>query len=120
MSNAEVFSRIDIKIGRSYGRNKLGAPVFFVRPSEKCFNRSRRFVGYDKMYKGIDKWFSPTITYFVIDDRIIGSNTAMNALREYHRVCEKEKIGKYFEVKTTPTHDPLHPLTGDGGETFKK
>ena len=88
-----------VDIRRSFGQNKTGIPVFFVRPIIACFNRSHRFVGYDKMDKGIDKWFSPEVKTFLIDGHIIASNSEKNALREYHRVCTKDKIGKLFEVK---------------------
>ena len=91
--------RAYIEVRRSHGQAKTGIPVFFVRPVMPCCNRSHRFVGYDKMRKGIEKWFSPEINSYLVDDHVICSNNPNNALREYHRVCATEKIGKLFEVK---------------------
>jgi hypothetical protein len=88
---------------RSRGRTKLGIPVFYVRPKEACENRSRKFVGYHKMNKGIERWFAPEVKYFLVDGHLIGSNNPKNALREYHRICEKEKIGRQFEVNPITT-----------------
>ena len=62
----------DIKVTRSFGRNRLGVPVFFVRPLEASFNRSRRFVGYDKLNKGVQRWFAPAVKMFLVDGHLIG------------------------------------------------
>lgn len=94
----EIQANLDIR--RSAGQTKTGIPVFFVRPTIACDNRSHRFVGYNKKEKGIGKWFSPSVQSFLIDGHVIASNSEKNALREYHRVCAKEKIGQLFEVKT--------------------
>ena len=88
-----------LDIRRSAGQTNTGIPVFYVRPTSACFNRSHRFVGYDKMNKGIEKWFSPIVKSYLIDGHVIVSNSEKNALREYHRVCAKEKIGQLFSIK---------------------
>lgn len=89
----------DIKIERSLGRTKTGIPVFFVRPAHACENRSRCFVGYDKMNKGIVRWYASSILYFIVDGHLIGSNNEKNALSEYWRICDRNKVGKIVEVK---------------------
>ena len=78
-----------IHVLRSHGLSKTGAPIFFVRPANMCFNRSRRFVGYDKMAKGIVKWFAPEVKYWEIDGYILGSNSEENAVKEWNRVSDK-------------------------------
>lgn len=88
-----------LEVRRSDGKTRMGIPVFFVRPSMACFNRSHRFVGYYKMSMGVRKWFSGEIRAYLIDGYVIASNSEDHALREYHRVCAKEKIGQLFEVK---------------------
>lgn len=88
-----------LEITRSFAHSKTGIPVFYVRPADACFNRSRRFVGYDKMRKGIQKWFAPEIKYFQIKNTIIGSNNESNALKEFWRICEAYEIGVFTEVK---------------------
>jgi len=95
--------RADLDIRRSKGQNRTGIPVFYIRPVFACDNRSHRFIGYDKMEKGIAKWFSPEIRAYIVDGHLIGSNTPNNARREYNRICERKKIGQTFEVK------PLQP-----------
>lgn len=87
-----------LKITRSAG-SKTGIPIFYVRPADACFNQSRRFVGYDKMERGIQKWFAPAVKYFQVKNSIIGSNNKSNALREFWRVCEGAEIGVFVEVK---------------------
>jgi len=93
-----------VKYERSGGRAKWGVPVFFVRPALPCGNSSRRYVGYDKLRKGIARWYGPKIIYFVIEGHVIGSNSEKNALREYWRICDKENIGKIFYVKPLQQH----------------
>lgn len=92
-----------VKIDRSFGQNKTGIPIFFVRPLLTCHNRSHRCVGYDKKDLAIQKWFSPEVYYYVIKNYVIGSNSEMNALREFWRVCSKEEIGILVEIKTLPS-----------------
>jgi hypothetical protein len=90
----------DVHIRRSAGRAKDGMPVFYVRPAQSCENRSRRFLGYDQRDKGIIKWFVPNVNYYLVDGHLIGSNTAQNALKEYWRICDRDKIFKQFEATT--------------------
>lgn len=88
-----------LKITRSAGQPKTGMPVFYVRPANACFNRSRRFVGYDKMQKGIAKWWAPEVKHFEIKNTIVGSNNESNALKEFWRICEGAEIGILVKVK---------------------
>lgn len=87
-----------IKYERSAGKAKGGIPIFFVRPQLACNNRSRRYIGYDKLRKGIQRWYGPEVKFYLVDGHLIGSNKPANALHEYWRICEREKIGRIFEV----------------------
>jgi len=95
----------DIKIHTSAGRGKNGKMYKGVRPLADCFNRSRKVGGYNhqeiqaKIDKVIEKWFSPKVILYRVDGHVIGSNSKENALKEYWRVCEKEKIKQHFEVE---------------------
>jgi hypothetical protein len=100
ISAIDAQARTDIVVRRSFGQTKTGIPIFFVRPAQACFNRSRRCIGYDKMNKVVEKWFSPAVLYYLVDDHVIGSNSEKNALLEYHRVCVMENVGKLFKVET--------------------
>lgn len=85
-----------VNIIYSNGNGKGGKMYAFVRPDMKCFNRSRR-VQPSRVAEEVKKWFTP-MNYYIVDGETIGSNSEENALKEYWRVCDKEKIGKHFQV----------------------
>lgn len=85
-----------IKIEYSRGRGKYGKQYVYVRPSKKCFNRSRRWTP-DKLQQGIEKHF-PVVHYYLIDGFVIGAKNPEFALMEYYRVCDPSKIGQPFDV----------------------
>lgn len=78
-----------IKIENSNGLGKGGRVVYYVRPLQQCFNRSRKFKGFthfeltEKKDKLIKKWYAPMVIYYEVDGHIIGSNSKENALKEY-------------------------------------
>lgn len=85
-----------IEITCSYGRGKSGRKYAYIRPAKKCRNRSRR-CSRDKIAACIERHF-PVVYYYHVDGFVIGAKDPQSALKEYWRVCEKEKIGKVFEV----------------------
>lgn len=95
-----------IDIRRSNGHTRSGKKVFYIRPLQECSNRSRRITGWsfyelqEKIDRVCDKWYSPMV-YYKIEGNIIGSNSKINALKEYWRICniEDSKAKKLFEVK---------------------
>lgn len=93
-----------VSVTYSRGRTKYGRKVYFVMPnSETCRNRSRRIVAQDgdqayyKLIELIKKWYYP-LNEYVVDGSIICSNSESNALSEYWRICERNKVGINFEV----------------------
>ena len=86
----------DISIVKSSGRGKNGWRYYFIHPSGKCSNKSRR-VRADKVKETVARHFS-VVKYFSIDGIVIGAKDKEAALKEYWRVCERDKIGKRFEV----------------------
>lgn len=93
-----------VSVTYSRGRAKYGRKVYFVMPnSQNCRNRSRRIVAQDgdqayyKLIEVIKKWYFPLSDY-TVDGLIICSNSESNALSEYWRICEKNKVGVNFEV----------------------
>lgn len=95
----------DILVQKSNGFGKSGRMIKFIRPKEPCFNKSRKISGYtpdeirQKEENTIRKWFSPRIILYRIEGHIIGSNSKENALKEYWRVCDIDKVGHQFEVE---------------------
>lgn len=95
----------DVEVRRSNGRGKDGKTYYFIRPFAECFNRSRKVSGWtsqeinDKIEKVIAKWYSPRVILYQIEGTIIGSNSKENALKEWWRVCEIEKIKQLTEVE---------------------
>ena len=87
----------DIEITYSNGRCRNGQQYAFIRPSQKCFNRSRR-CRVDKIDSAIKKHF-PVVNYYRIDGHVIGAKDERSALGEYWRVCELDKIGMDFPVE---------------------
>ncbi len=87
----------------SNGRGKAGKLSAFIRPSQSCFNKSRKVSAYSlpELKQSIDKciikWFDIVI-YYQIDGHTIGSNNEINALKEYYRVCDKKDIQLNFSV----------------------
>lgn len=92
---------VDIKY--SSGRVRSGRRFAYIRPSFACLNRPMRVSGNDRqnlvvnVEKAIRKYYTPIFTY-EIQGKIVGSNNPANALKEFYRVCEKEQIGRKFEV----------------------
>lgn len=93
-----------IKIEKSNGRGKGGRSVYYIRPIQKCFNKSRKVSGFthaeieEKKEKLINKWYAPMIIYYEINGCVIGSNSKENALKEYSRICDLEDQNKVFDV----------------------
>lgn len=88
-----------IDIEYSNGRGKYGQQYAYVRPAKQCFNKSRR-VKAENLNSLIVKHF-PHVNYYKIDGHVIGAKDEESALKEYWRVCSKEKIGKHFQVYPT-------------------
>lgn len=89
---------VGVKTERSSGKSKAGIPIFYVRPAISCYNKSRRYVGYQKMNAGIKRWYYPKVRYFLVDNYLIGANKEKNSLKEYWRICDTDKIGVEFKV----------------------
>lgn len=95
---------IQVKRTESNGCGKDGRKTIFLHPDCECFNRSRSVKFFtkeeaeQKIEKIIDKWYSPEIKRYEIDGRVIASNSAANAVKEYWRVCDPKHIGKPFEA----------------------
>lgn len=94
----------DVEVKRSNGYGKGGRLIAFVRPIYYCFNRSRKVSAdtgaelREKIEKTIQKWYAPVVIRYEINGNTVCSNSKDNALTEYWRVCNKEDIGKIFEV----------------------
>lgn len=97
----------DITINRSNGFTKSGKPAYYISPRVKCINRARRVIGIDRVEKCIKKYFYPRVILYEIDGSVIGSNSKENALKEYWRVCELNKVGTHFEVKLFETNQAI-------------
>lgn len=87
-----------VEITRSNGFSKNGGQYYYLRPSVKCDNKSRRVLE-DRIVANINKWFSPDILLYKINGSIIGSNSEENALKEYWRICDEADIKKQFPVE---------------------
>lgn len=85
-----------VKIEYSNGRGKYGRMFAFIRPADKCSNRSRR-VPLERLGQTISIHF-PEINYYKIGGLIIGAKNETFALKEYWRICEKSKINQPCEV----------------------
>lgn len=98
----ELLSGVSVCYSR--GRGRGGRRANFIRPSEDCFNKSRRVTGFtdeeldEKIIATVQKWYYP-MRYYLVDGHLIGSNNEMNALKEYWRVCEKDYIGMIMRVQ---------------------
>jgi hypothetical protein len=96
----------DLQIRISNGRGAGGKTYYYIRPKEKCYNRSRKISGFtsqeiqEKLAACISKWFFPKVILYKVDGRVIGSNSKENALKEYWRICDlaDAKSKKQFEV----------------------
>lgn len=80
-----------VKVDYSNGKGKNGSRFAFVRPAEKCANRSRRF-RVEGLEAGIEAYFSE-VKYYLVGGLKIGAKNESMALREYWRVCEKAQFG---------------------------
>lgn len=95
---------ISLIIEKSKGFTKDGRKKIFIRPEYYCFNKSRFATGIgqaeleEAKNNIIRKWYSPNLLVYTIDSHTIVSNNEKNALTEYWRVCERNKIGKLFKV----------------------
>lgn len=85
-----------VEVTYSRGRGRSGTEYAYLRPAGKCFNRSRR-VRADRVDSCMKIHF-PHINYYLVDGHVIGAKDENFALREYWRVCERNKIGKQFPV----------------------
>lgn len=96
--------KIELKIEKSNGRGKLGMQAVYIRPDYYCFNKSRKAKAYsnedlqNKINNIIRKWYSPQLFVYEIDGETIVSNNEYNALKEYWRVCNRNKIGAIFTI----------------------
>ncbi len=96
--------KIEIKITKSNGRGKDGRMHVYIHPDYYCFNKSRKASGFykDDLQDAINfvlrKWYQPELHVYEIDGHTIVSNNEKNALTEYWRVCERNKIGELFTV----------------------
>ncbi len=86
-----------IKIDHSAGIGKNGKRYVYVRPACQCSNKSRR-VEIGSLSTLILRHY-PVVNYYIVDGHTIGAKSAKNALLEYWRICEREKVGKDFEVE---------------------
>jgi hypothetical protein len=97
-----------LRIERSNGQGKGGSSVYYIRPAQTCSNRSRKVRGFvhleikAKTKKLIYKWFAPMVIYYEVNGVVIGSTSKENALKEYWRICDRNDVGKIFQVKQTP------------------
>lgn len=95
----------DVELTRSEGRGSGGKSFYYIRPLQKCYNRSRRVGGFtsseinQKINNCIRKWYYPKVVFYKIDGHIIGSNSKENALKEYWRICDLRDVGVEFEVE---------------------
>lgn len=89
-----IYAGVSIRVLDGFSKN--GEQYVYIRPSKDCFNRSRRCLR-KRENDVIKKWFTP-VNYYIIQGKIIGSNSELNALREFWRVCDKSDIGKYFSI----------------------
>lgn len=103
-----------VKVQYSAGRGKSGRLAAYIRPAGYCFNRSRRIsaANMDELNEKIEQLINrhfPTVNYYEVDGFVIGAKDKEFALKEYWRVCDREKIKKHFEVKLIeypyPTRD---------------
>lgn len=99
-------SKIELKIEKSKGFGKDGKQWVSIRPDYYCFNKARKAKAYsnedlqDAVNTIIRKWYSPELFVYEIDGQTIVSNNEDNALTEYWRVCDRNKIGAIFTVAT--------------------
>lgn len=95
--NISIPSNIDFFYSK--GSGKGGKRYIYLSPRGDCGNKPRRVEAMqEKVDKVVNKWYSPSILFYKVDNRVIGSNSEENALREYWRICEKELIGVGFPV----------------------
>ena len=93
-----------VKISYSNGRGRSGKRYAYIRPSLKCFNRSRR-CRVNRIEQTIAKHF-PVVNYYQVDGFVIGAKNVRSALGEYWRVCELNKIGDEFPVELITAGHP--------------
>lgn len=90
---------IDVERKPSQGCGKDGRRAIYLRPDCECFNRSRKVSFWtdeeaeQKIQKLVAKWYSPEINRYIIEGKVIASNSEENALKEWWRVCEPVFIG---------------------------
>lgn len=88
------FAHLDIVISDGFSKN--GAKYAYVRPSEKCDNKSRKVLA--RNIDNLIKKHYPVVRYYKVDGYTIGAKNKQFALGEYWRICERPKIGKAFDV----------------------
>jgi len=97
-------SQIKILVEDSRGKGKNGKRYAYIRPDYYCGNNSRKASGFttkelaDDVARICTKWYSPELFVYEVDGITIVSNNDTNALTEYWRVCQREKIGFIFPV----------------------